>query len=91
MNKPRHWATTFAFVWLLTAALHTVVLYRFADSTELSTVFAGLTRLSPASFVILGSFVALRLFVMLLAPAALVSAGAWLLDTRRTRALRKAH
>lgn len=79
MIKRTHWAKTFAFSWALAYLGHAAVLHHFAGTTELSAVFAGLTRLSPESFAILGAFVTLRVFVMLLAPAAVVSAAAWLL------------
>ena len=73
-----HWARTFAFRWLITLALHTVALHVLAGSGIVSAMFSPGAHISRTTILVVGLFLVLRVYVMLLWPAALISLVAWL-------------
>ena len=73
-----HWTRTFAFRWFLAFAIHGLVLHVLAGSGTISQVFSVGDHVSGVVIAAIGLFVVLRVYVMLLWPAALISSLAWL-------------
>ena len=89
----RSWFRRFAFRWCVALVLHEALLHALTDSTRVATLFSPGPHSPLASLALATAFVVLRVFVVVLWPAALISTLLWLRerwsDARRTADIAK--